>query len=234
MSVKLVFLLVIHPATANAEIRGSAGIQSKYIWGGVLMDAGPVLQGSLEYIDATGLLLGTWFSTVDTGASGNNQVDVYAGYSGSSGRLDYETGIVRHSFTGDGPTDNDADVNRAYFSGSLGPARLVLKSPLNDASWTSAGDVYASAGWVQALPARLRLSGRAGFYYFADDAVFDNDSVAIPKQQSFAFRDATFSLVHEMIHAPVELGVHLTIGGERRDGSRLDDHVWFSITADLP
>lgn len=219
---------------AATGITGSAGLQSRYIWGGVLMDEGAVFQGSLQYTGLTGWLVGAWFSTLDVGGSGNNQVDVFAGYSGSTGRLDYEAGIVRHSFTGDGPTDNDSDVTRAYFSGALGPARLVLKSPLNDASWTSAGDVYASVGLVQELPARFQISGRTGFYYFADDAVFDSGIVSISKTQSFAFRDAEFSLVHELVNTPVKIGLHYTLGGERRDGSELDDHVWFSIRGTFP
>ena len=230
----LLTIMINAPGIARAGTEAGASLKSKYVWAGVLMAEGAVVQGSLKYIADNGLIIGGAFSTVDVGGSGNNQVDILAGYSDSVGELDYETGLVRHSFIGDGPTDNDANVSRAYFSGSLGAAHFVLKSPLKDASWTSAGDVYASAGMVQALPAGFRVAARAGGYYFADDAVFDNGTVAITKTQSFAFRDATLSIEHAAAGMPLELGLHFTLGGERRDGSDLDDHIWFSLHTYLP
>lgn len=230
----LLGILVFRAGPASADIEGSVAILSKYIWGGVLMDTGPVLQAELKYIHDTGLFLGTGFSTLDTGSAGNKQVDGVAGYSGTLADVEYEIGIARHHFTGDGPIDDDASVNRAFFEASAGPASLIIKRALNDASWTSAGDVYMNATISHELPAEFEFIGSAGFYYYSDDAVFDNGAVAISKERSFAFRDATFSLVRPLLDTGIDLGVHFTIGGERRDGSHLDNHVWLNMEAAFP
>lgn len=239
-SVRLIFylgvfgMLLFKPDPATAGLEGSVGVLSRYIWGGVLMDTGPVLQADLTYVHDTGLFVGTAFSTLDTGSAGNKQVDGAVGYRSTLAGIDYEAGIARHHFTGDGPTDDDASVNRAFFQAAAGKVSVILKRALNDASWTSSGDVYMHAAINQPLPADFRFIGSAGFYYYSDDAVFDSGAVAIAKKQSFAFRDATLSLVRPLLDTRVDLGVHFSIGGERRDGARLDDHVWLSMVAVFP
>ena len=233
LGIVLVWLITVLTNIAYANVSATTSLQSKYLWGGVLMDEGAVLQASLKYTHDTGLFVGSWFSTVDVGSSDNNQIDLFAGYSSSVKRLKYDVGIVSHNFTGSGPVDNDTNAVRGYFSGALGAMRVFIKTPLTDASWTSKGDIYAGAGWVKELSDGLRVSALAGFYYFADDAVFDNGTLSISRKQSFAFRNATFSLVHSLQDTPLELGVHVGIGGERRDGSELDNHLWFSVEADF-
>ncbi|WP_168800131.1 TorF family putative porin [Methylophaga sp. SB9B] len=100
---------------ALAQIQANTILKSKYIWGGVLMGDGAVVQGNLKYTAENGLFVGGMFSTLDFSNPGNNQIDVKAGFSGSFGGLDYETGLVRHGFTGDSPTDEDAGVLRSFF-----------------------------------------------------------------------------------------------------------------------
>jgi len=229
----IVWLITAATNIAHADVSGTASLQSKYLWGGVLMDEGAVAQASLKYTHDTGLFVGSWFSTVDVGSSDNNQIDLIAGYSSSVNRLKYDVGIISHNFTGSGPVDNDTNAVRGYFSGALGAMRVFIKTPLTDASWTAKGDVYAGAGWVKELSGGLRVSTLAGFYYFADDALFDNGTLSISKKQSFAFRNATFSLIRQIQDTPLELGMHVGVGGERRDGSELDNHLWLSIKADF-
>ncbi len=227
-------ILISVPGVSLGETAASASLKSKYIWGGVLMGDGAVVQSDLKYTSENGLFIGGMFSTLDFSNSANNQVDVKAGYSGSLGEVDYETGLVRHGFTGDAPTDEDAGVLRTFFSGSLGSINFLLISPLNDASWTSAGDIYTKIGLVKALPADFRVAVNAGAYYFNNDAIFSNGRVAFEKKQSFAFRDATLSIERAVTGMPLDLGLHYSIGGERRSGLELDDHVWFSLNVRLP
>lgn len=230
----LLIIMISVPGMALAQIQANTILKSKYIWGGVLMGDGAVVQGNLKYTAENGLFVGGMFSTLDFSHLGNNQIDIKAGYSGSFGRLDYETGLVRHGFTGDSPTDEDAGVLRTFFSGSLGSMHFIVLSPLNDSSWTSAGDVYANIGFVKPLPADFRIAVSAGAYYFNDDAVFSDGRIAFEKKQSFAFRDATLSIERAIPSLPVDFGLHYSIGGERQNGLELDDHVWFSINMRLP
>ncbi|WP_417535276.1 TorF family putative porin [Methylophaga sp.] len=230
----LLIIMISVPGTSFAETSVSASLKSKYIWGGVLMGDGAVVQSDLKYTSENGLFIGGMFSTLDFSNSGNNQLDVKAGYSGSVGGLEYEAGFVRHSFTGDAPTDEDAGVLRTFFSGSIGSFNFILKIPLNDASWTSTGDIYTNIGLVKTFPADFHVSIRAAAYYFADDAVFDNGMVAFEKKQSFAFRNATLAIEHAVTGMPLDLGLHYSIGGERRNGIELDDHVWISLNMHLP
>lgn len=232
--VYLLLIITTLPQISFAETEASASYKSKYIWGGVLMGDSGVVQGDIMYMFESGLYIGGMLSTLDFDNPDNNQLDVKAGYSGSLGGFDYETGLVRHSFTGDGPADEDAGVTRAFFSGFFESVSFVLKSPLNDASWTSVGDIYTSVGLVKALPANFRITARAGAYYFADDTVFSNGMIAFEKKQSFAFRDATLSIEHAIAEMPLNLGLHFSIGGERRNGTELDNHIWFSLSMGFP
>ncbi len=230
----LLIIMISVPGITHAQIQANTSLKSKYIWGGVEMGDGAVVQGNLKYTAENGLFVGGMFSTLDFSHPGNNQIDIKAGYSGSLGQLNYETGLVRHGFTGDSPTDEDAGVLRSFFSGSLGSMHFIVLSPLNDSNWTSAGDVYANIGFVQPLPAEFRFAVNAGAYYFNDDAVFSDGRVAFEKTQSFAFRDATLSINRAVTGMPLDLGLHYSIGGERQNGLELDDHVWFSINMRLP
>ncbi|TVZ41220.1 uncharacterized protein (TIGR02001 family) [Alteromonadaceae bacterium 2753L.S.0a.02] len=72
---------------ANAEVSGSVGIASSYLWRGIDLGAGsgtPAVSGDLNY-SASGFYLGTWMSSGD--ASLGTEYDLYIGYGNSIGEM---------------------------------------------------------------------------------------------------------------------------------------------------
>ena len=74
----LLIIMISVPGMALAQIQANTILKSKYIWGGVLMGDGAVVQGNLKYTAENGLFVGGMFSTLDFSHLGNNQIDVKA------------------------------------------------------------------------------------------------------------------------------------------------------------
>lgn len=103
-------------STAKAEISASATIASMYLWRGLDVSGGAVLQSSLQYDHSSGLYVGTWMST--EGAAANYEVDAYAGYGGSAGDISYGIGVAGYYYpqaaTG---SFSDNDIYEVILSG---------------------------------------------------------------------------------------------------------------------
>jgi uncharacterized protein (TIGR02001 family) len=215
---------------AQAEVTGNVGVVSQYIFRGGAEDGRTALQGGLDYAHDSGFYAGSWFSTLDYGATNNNEVDFYTGFAGEAGPVGYDLGLLYFLYTGDGPTDNDSNVPEAYGAVSYGPVGLSANVAIDDASWTAAGDTYLKVSFEQPLPDDFTFSANAGYYLYADDTVLDNDTVVIAKTQDSAFRDATISVSHPLAATGADVSFNYTFGGEFRDESEIDDHFWAGAT----
>lgn len=233
-------------APAAAEVTGNIGVVSQYIFRGYAEDDRTALQGGLDYAHDSGFYAGTWWSTLnytetdsndEGGATNNNEVDVYAGYAGEAGDLGYDVGLLYFYYTGDGEgtrdvggetvatEDGDSNTPELYASGSYGPFGLAANYGLGDSLWANEGDIYLNASYGTDLPKDFGLDISVGYYSYEKEGEFiaeTDDSI------SSGIRDTTISLTHPLGDA--EMSVNYMIGGEDRDGSDIDDALWYGAT----
>lgn len=100
---------------ANAEVSGSMGIASSYLWRGYDLGSGtPAVSGDL-HASASGFYAGIWGSSGDT--LNGTEYDLYAGYGGTAGSFTYDLSYWTYSYpTGAGLKPGDL----AEVVGSLG------------------------------------------------------------------------------------------------------------------
>ncbi|HKL76967.1 MAG TPA: TorF family putative porin [Gammaproteobacteria bacterium] len=213
---------------AQAEISGNAGVVSQYIFRGVAEDNNNAFQGGLDYSHDSGFYAGTWFSTLSYDDPNANEVDLYAGFSGSSGEIGYDIGLLYFYYTGDATPE--ASVPEGYAAVGYGPVGLSANVALDTANWTAAGDTYVNLSFEQPLPDDFTFSANAGYYFYADDTENDDGSVSTAKSQDGAFRDATFSIAHPLAATGADMSINYTIGGENRAEEDLDDHFWAGVS----
>lgn len=92
------------PATASAEISGSLGIDSQYLWRGLALNGGgAVVHGGLEYGHDSGFYTGIWTSS----ESGAIEYDLYAGFAGEAGEISYDIGVVQYRYSAGGMIGED-------------------------------------------------------------------------------------------------------------------------------
>jgi uncharacterized protein (TIGR02001 family) len=212
-------------APAAAEVTGNIGVVSQYIFRGYVEDDRTSLQGGLDYAHDSGFYAGTWWSTLSYGASNNNEVDLYAGYAGEAGDFGYDVGVLYFYYTGDGDGDEDGNVPELYAAGSVGPFSLSANYAADDATWTNEGDIYLNAGYSADLPNDFGFGVSVGYYAYEKDGEFLPETA---DSSSGALRDTTISLTHPLGDA--EMSVNYMIGGEDRDGSDIDDALWYGAT----
>lgn len=82
-------------APAFAEVSANASVASAYLWRGQNLGGGqPVVAGGLDYNHESGLFAGVWTSS----AGPANEVDLYAGYRGKAGGLDFGGGLYYYAY----------------------------------------------------------------------------------------------------------------------------------------
>jgi len=222
---------------AQAEITGNVGVVSQYIFRGGIEDGNTALQGGLDYAHGSGFYAGTWFSTLDysqeSGNTDNNEIDLYAGYSGAAGAFGYDVGLLYFYYTGTGESagveDADANVPELYAAGSYGPVGLSVNYALDDATWTNQGDIYLKASFQQPLPRDFAFAADVGYYLYEGDGEFIKGGT-----EDGAFRDATVSLSHPLGATGADMSLNYTWGGEDRFGTSgdgyLDNRFWAGAT----
>ncbi|SMF12521.1 conserved hypothetical protein [Alteromonadaceae bacterium Bs31] len=81
---------------ASAEVSGSVGVASTYLWRGVDLGSGtPAVSGSLDY-SASGFYAGIWGSSGDT--ANGTEYDLYLGYGGEAGKFSYDLSVWTYSY----------------------------------------------------------------------------------------------------------------------------------------
>lgn len=141
---KLVHTLVLSgfvavPTVAFAEesphsLSANVSLTSDYIFRGISQTGGDAaVQGGFDYAHSSGFYLGTWASNVgwiedfQGYASGNVEIDLYAGYGGSIGSTDftYDLGAIQYMYPGKRAGAVKADTTEVY--ASLGWKWFTLK-----------------------------------------------------------------------------------------------------------
>jgi len=123
---KLPYLLVLSglisvPAFADAPaaapapeytLTANVGIVSQYIYRGITQTArNPAIQGGFDFAHSNGFYIGTWGSSISwvsdnfkamgaTEASAGMEWDIYGGYKGKAGPLDFDVGALQYYYPG--------------------------------------------------------------------------------------------------------------------------------------
>ena len=81
---------------AQAEVTGSMGIASSYLWRGLDLGSGtPAVSGDLKFSES-GFYTGIWGSSGDT--ANGTEYDLYAGYGGAAGAVTYDISYWTYSY----------------------------------------------------------------------------------------------------------------------------------------
>lgn len=106
-----------HGLTANVSMT------SDYIFRGISQSGGdPAIQGGFDYSHSSGVYLGTWGSNVSWikdyqgYRNGSLEVDLYGGYRGAVGDVNYDVGIISYMYPGDRGAKVNADTTEVYAS----------------------------------------------------------------------------------------------------------------------
>lgn len=89
-----------------AELSANISLTSNYVSNGLTQtDDNPAFQAGLDYVNANGLYIGSWGSTVDNGI----EVDVYAGYIKTVKNISYDIGYITYNYTDKTFSENSAE-----------------------------------------------------------------------------------------------------------------------------
>jgi len=138
---KLSYLLILSglvsvPAMAEDSphsVSANVGLYSDYVFRGISQTGGqPAIQGGFDYAHSSGFTLGTWASNVgwiedfQGYASGNVEIDLYAGYGGSIGEdISYSLGAIQYMYPGAEAGATKGDTTEIY--ASMGWKWLTVK-----------------------------------------------------------------------------------------------------------
>ncbi|MDF1820411.1 MAG: TorF family putative porin [Alcanivoracaceae bacterium] len=86
------------PVMASAEISGSLGATSQYLWRGLQLTTAPTINGSLDYAHDTGFYTGIWTSS----ESGATEYDLYVGFGGEVEGFSYDLSYIDYNYTAGG------------------------------------------------------------------------------------------------------------------------------------
>lgn len=144
------------------EISANIGVVSDYRFRGIsLSGRDPAVQGGIDVTTASGFFVGTWASNVSNTGGSHMELDLYGGYAGSAGGLDYSAKVLGYVYPG------GHGVNYIELAGTLGrtigPAAFEAQvSYIPDQDNYGYENLYLGAKVDVALPATpltLRLRG---------------------------------------------------------------------------
>ena len=135
------------------DISATATIVSDYRFRGVSQsDRDPAAQGSID-VTIGGFHAAIWLSSIARFADTDVEADVYAGYAGEAGPIEYEVGAIAYLYPGGDGTGNvyEGTGSLAYM---IGPASARLRVHYAPGQENLAGDnLYLSAEGRFSIPA---------------------------------------------------------------------------------
>ncbi len=108
---------------ANAEVSGSVGIASTYLWRGNDLGSGtPAISGDLSY-SMSGAYAGIWGSSGDTAAG--TEYDLYLGYGGEISSFSYDISLWNYNYPTGGDEVDFGDLSELVISLGYGPVAFT-------------------------------------------------------------------------------------------------------------
>ena len=224
-------MMVAAPLMANAGVSGNIGVFSDYVLRGITAGGtegnGPVLQGGFDYSGDSGIYAGYWGSNLgysDGSTSTGFENDLYAGWGGSSGDLNYSIGFIQYYYLHVADSDG-LEINPTI---GYGPVTFGLKYLATDVAWGNSGDIYWTLGYSASLPADFSLSATAGYYTYKKDGKYIKDNNN-PAAKSSAFRHLDISLSHPIGKTGADMSVTYTLPGKDRHNVDQKDAIVFGV-----
>lgn len=150
------------------DVSVNAGVVSDYRFRGLsLSDRDPAVQGGVDLDFRSGWYAGAWASSVDGFGEADAEIDLYGGWGGQNGGIDYALGVHGYVFAG------DSDLNFVEMTGSvaktLGPANVELKLAWTPDRWDGQDNLYIGTRADIGIPgtpltARARLGRENGAF----------------------------------------------------------------------
>lgn len=202
------------------DITVTGTVVSDYRFRGVsLSDRDPAAQGSVD-ITIRGFYAGVWVSSISRFADTHVEADLYAGYAGTAGPIEYEVGAIAYLYPGGDGTGNvyEATGSLAY---TLGPATAKLKVNYAPDQENLAGDnLYLSAEGRVGIPGTpFTIVGQFGrergsFYGRKHDWSFGAEFTRGPFTASLAYVDTDLNGVTSGLGRNVRSGIVATASFE--------------------
>ena len=160
------------PAIAAAEVSGTLGASSQYLWRGQQLTDGAAVYGSVDYAHASGLSAGAWASS----ETDDTEYDLYAGFGGEAGGFSYDISYIDYNYTsgGTGATDpaSSADFEEVHvgagFAGFSADAFIGVGEVAHGDNATDNKDNYFALGYGYD-----KYGISAGYYDFDGDPEVD-------------------------------------------------------------
>ena len=113
--------LLVLSTSAFADINGSIGYSSDYMWRGVSQSAGASSFNAGIEVDSNGFFVGAWVGEVDFGDEATQERDLYLGYNlDIMDNLDVQLGLIQYRYDkGDYDTVEEGFVKVGYNSLTL-------------------------------------------------------------------------------------------------------------------
>ena len=122
-------------------IEGNVGLTTDYIWRGMTQSDGESsFSGGVDLSTESGFYAGTWVGDVrDTaGVGASYELDVYAGYAGEAGSINYDVGYIQYMYP---DVDDDQDFGEVYVGLGTGPVSITYYYEVdNDNGAVDSGD----------------------------------------------------------------------------------------------
>ena len=113
--------LLVLSTSAFADVNGSIGYSSDYMWRGVSQSAGASSLNAGIELDSNGFFVGAWVGEVDFGDEATQERDLYLGYDlDVMDNLDVQLGLIQYRYDkGDYDTVEEGFVKVGYNSLTL-------------------------------------------------------------------------------------------------------------------
>jgi len=113
--------LLVLSTSAFADVNGSIGYSSDYMWRGVSQSAGASSLNAGIELDSNGFFVGAWVGEVDFGDEATQERDLYLGYNlDVMDNLDVQLGVIQYRYDkGDYDTVEEGFVKVGYNSLTL-------------------------------------------------------------------------------------------------------------------
>lgn len=174
------------PAIAAAEVSGTLGASSQYLWRGQQLTDGAAVYGSVDYSHTSGLYAGAWASS----ETDDTEYDLYAGFGGEIEGLSYDISYIDYNYTaggtaGDNPASG-ADFQEVHLG--VGFAGLSADAFIGVGNSGKGGDEDYESDYLAVGYGYDKYSATVGFYDFeADDSDYTHVDLGYAVTDQFTF-----------------------------------------------
>ncbi|WP_305098127.1 TorF family putative porin [Croceibacterium aestuarii] len=155
--------------TSGFSISGNAAVVTDYRFRGVSLSGGDAaIQGGIDVAHDSGFYVGTWGSSIDGGAYGSTELDIYGGWSGDvASGLSADVGLLYYYYPGGvGGADLDYFEPYASVSTAFGPlgATVGVAYAWSQDSLGNDDNLYLYTDLSAAIPnSPISLSAHLGY-----------------------------------------------------------------------